>query len=105
MGEQLICTQSMGVRFLSLPPQPKKRGRPATGLTTATLTVRLPKDIVATIKRRAKQNGRSVNDYLQGVFLMQFHSRPSRTSRRDRKTPQKDWELYTGNCAEHTPSC
>ena len=62
----------------------KRVGRPATGLTSDVLIIRLPKDIVATVKRRATQNRMSVNAYLLALFEHEYRPRASRTSYRSR---------------------
>ena len=60
-------------------------GRPATGRTTAMLMVTLPIDIVATIKRRAFNEGRPVSEYLIPLMKHEFRPRASRTGKRDRR--------------------
>ena len=60
-------------------------GRPATGQTTAVLIVRFPIDIVATIKRRALNEGRPVSEYLLPLMEHEFRPRASRTGKRDRR--------------------
>lgn len=63
-------------------------GRPATGKTTAVLTIRLPLDMVETIRRRAKANEQSVSEYLRWSLQHDFRPRASRRGYRDRRTPQ-----------------
>lgn len=57
-------------------------GRPKTGRTTETVRVRLPIDIIHEIKRRAAQNGYTVNRYLGIMIIDRTKWRPGEGTRR-----------------------
>lgn len=62
--------------------QEKRLGRPATGRTTATLSIRLPLVHVGEIKRRAQGVGRTVNEWLVTVIAREIRHRPGEATRR-----------------------
>lgn len=64
-----------------------RRGRPATGRTTAMVGFRLPREVHEELARRAAAANLSVAEFVERVVGRELRKRPGEGTRKRRKAP------------------